>query len=196
MKNDTIFRSLCQDHGLPWDIERGYEPRWYNGPAPEDVKVLMLMAEPGPITPTEALNLLPAINHDDWIGDYDLHLQEHYWRDNLRMLCSHIWPRDTEANMYKNLGGSCTFWMSLPHGSSTDTVPREIVNYFLKTYFGEFLALFKNAIILAAGGKAKDRLKKFGVEFVGCWAFTRPGCNQQKAKDSWRDAGIAIAQKI
>jgi hypothetical protein len=60
MKNDVRFKALCERHGLPWDFAAGYEPRGYNGPAPERTKLLILLAEPGAITPTEARNLLPG----------------------------------------------------------------------------------------------------------------------------------------
>ncbi len=194
MVQDAHFRALCEKYGLPWDTEAGYEPRWYNGPAPDQVRVLMLMAEPGPITPTEADNLLPAISHTDWIGDYDLRLQEHYWRENLLAFCRAIWPENTQSCMYRYLGGSCTFWMSLPHGSTTDTVPMELVDYFLNSYLKPFLAQFPNATMVAAGGKSSQRLNRLGVPHEKCWAFTRPGCNRQEARDSWARVGAIIAE--
>lgn len=196
MLADEMFKALCLKHGLPWDPDAGYEPRWFSGPAPEETQVLMFMAEPGPITKTEARNLLKAIAHDDWIGTYDLRLQEHYWREHLRTFCRYIWPENTERNMYDHLAGSCTFWMSLPHGSTTDAVPLELIDYFSKTYLNRILALFPDVIIVAAGAKSRDRLKRAGVPHEYCWAFTRPGCNQRKAKESWRDVGTAIREKL
>src|SRR6266446_5107641 len=130
MKDDERFRALCQRHGLPWNFAAGYEPRGYNGPAPEETKLLVLLAEPGAITPTEARNLLPAISHRRWVEPYDLRLQEHYWRANLLELCRYIWPENTEDSMYANLGKSCTFWMSLPPGAQTSQIPREPLDYF------------------------------------------------------------------
>ncbi len=196
MKRDPVLQALCVKHGLPWDFAAGYEPRWYNGPAPSEVELLFFMAEPGAITPTEALHLLPAITYDEWIGRFDLRLQEHYWRANLRELCSHVWPEDTEAQMTARLAGSCTFWMSLPPGAQTDAIPRELLRYFSSKYLGRLLALFPDAVILAAGGKARDRLQTMGVAFEECWAFTRPGSNRREAHESWRVAGLAVARKL
>jgi len=142
MKNDSQFRSLCVKHGLPWDFAAGYEPRWYNGPAPEQCRVLFMMAEPGAITPTEAHNLRPAINQKPWIGPHDLRLQENYWLANLRQLCAYVWPNDTEDNMYAHLGGTCAFWMSLPAGRQNAEVPSHVLDYFLTTYLKRLVALF------------------------------------------------------
>lgn len=202
MCHDRVFRELCETNNLPWDFKGGYEPRWYNGPPPKDVKLLFLMAEPGAITDTERNNLLPAIQHTEWLRGYDTRKQEHYWRDNLCKLCGYIWPRETEENMYRYLGGSCTFWMSLRPGKQNANVPLELEKYFLTTYMGRFLALFPNAVLLAAGGKAQARLKKFrrltnsGVAFETCWAFTRPACNQAAARESWHVAGEAIRRGL
>ncbi|GAA3975842.1 hypothetical protein GCM10022278_35900 [Allohahella marinimesophila] len=193
MLDDQHFKSLCLAHGLPWSPAEGYEPRWYGGPAPKDVELLFLMAELGPITPTEAKKLLPAINHDSFLRDRNLNLQEHYWRLNLKTLCSYVWPENTEQMMEKHLAGSCTFWMSLPHGSTTKSVPKPLIEYFSNTYLRELLRLFPNALILAAGGKARDRLRRLGVDYEHCWAFTRPGCNRREAHESRAAAGKALA---
>jgi phosphopantetheine adenylyltransferase len=53
MLRDETFETLCRKYRLPWDFESGYVPRWYNGPAPDDVRVLFLMAEPAAISSTE-----------------------------------------------------------------------------------------------------------------------------------------------
>lgn len=202
MCRDRVFRNLCETNNVPWDFTGGYEPRWYNGPAPKDVKLLFLMAEPGAITSTERTNLLPAVQHAEWLRGYDTSKQEHYWRANLYKLCGYIWPDETEENMCRYLGGSCTFWMSLRPGEQNANVPSELEKYFLTTYLGRFLALFPSAVLLAAGGKARTRLKKFGRlttdggAFETCWAFTRPACNQAAARESWRVAGEAIGRKL
>ena len=119
MLRDETFRSLCIDNGLPWDVTAGYEPRWYYGPHPSNVKVLFFMAEPGPVTPTEQFNLLPPVGHPSWLSGHSLDSQEHYWRRNLYTMCQAIWPDDTMQMMNSYLAGTCTFWMSLPHGQVT-----------------------------------------------------------------------------
>jgi hypothetical protein len=202
MCNDKIFHDLCDRPKLKWDFENGYEPRWYNGPAPKDVQLLFLMAEPGAIGEHERQNLLPAVAHMEWLHGYDIKAKEHYWRSNLWELCSHVWPEDTDDHMRRYLGGSCTFWMSLPEGSQTSQIPRQLEDYFLQKYLGRFLALFPHALLLAAGGKSRVRLNRFAkqtknsVAFESCWAFTRPGCNQAKAHESWRRVGEVIKRRL
>lgn len=194
--DDAKFRTLCEQHGLPWDPRNGYEPRWYNGPAPEDTRVLVFLAEPGAITPSERLHLLPAIAHAPWVGTHDLSAPEHYWRANLRELCSHIWPDETEAEMNRSVGASCTFWMSLPPGAQTRDVPADLVKFFNQTYLRRLIALFPSAVLIAAGGKAQRRLTAANVTFIGCSALTRPESNKPKARESWRRGGLAVAAKL
>lgn len=196
MKGDTQFEALCRAHGLPWDLATGYEPRWYNGARPRDVQVLFLMAEPGAITPTEDRSASSAISHTPWIESYNIRLQEHYWRANLLTLCQHIWPTNTEAKMFTHLGGSCTFWMSLAAGVQTNNVPTILVNYFSNTYLTRFLSLFPNAIVVAAGAKARDRLRKLNVRHLHCSALTRPESNKPAARESWRTTGMEIARLL
>ena len=192
MLNDGEFKRLCIQAGLPWNPEAGYEPRWYNGPAPEQVRVLFLMAEPGAITRTEIPG--PSINNTPWIGDKDLKLQENYWLCNLRLLCESFWHEpDTIAMMDHYLGGTCSFWMSMPSGDQVKAIPKPVVSYFLDTYLRRLLSLFPNAVILAAGGKAQQRLSWINIKPIPCSAFTRPEANKERARKSWRVAGEQIA---
>ena len=195
IKSDSAFRELCISHGLLWE-DVGNEPRGYNGPAPEDVEVLYVSAEPGPVTPTERLNLIPAITNAPWLDGFDLYLQEHYWRKNLKVICDSIWPTDTVANMDKHLGGMQSFWISLPEGATTKSIPRPVLDYWRQHYAHRLFGLFPDAVVLAAGLKAQDRLKRLGIDFVGCYAVTLPGSNTKKNKDSWPVAGKAISNLL
>jgi hypothetical protein len=152
------------------------------------------MAEPGAITKTEKLD--PPITHHRWLAGVNLDCQETYWMKNLYQLCQTLWFQETEAHMDAFLGGSCTFWMSLPEGKQTHPVPQKLLDYFLRTYLSRFVALFPNAIILAAGGKAKHRLISMNIDHVACSAFTRPESNKPRAKVSWSDAGKKIAERL
>jgi hypothetical protein len=160
------------------------------------------MAEPGAITDDERTDLLPVVDHAPWLRGFDLTLQRHYWRKNVRELCSYIWPNGTEANMGHYLGGSCTFWMSLPPKKQTAQLRREVQDYFLEVYLCRFISLFTNAVVLAAGGKAKARLQRLArltqtpLAFEECRAFTKPESNKARAHDSWRLAGEAIKSKL
>jgi len=195
IKNDSAFKELCLSHGLLWE-DVGNEPRGYNGPAPDDVHVLYVSAEPGPVTPTERLNLLPAITAAPWLDGFDLSLPEHYWRKNLESICKSIWPNDTVANMDKHLGGMQSFWISLPEGATTKAIPRPVLDYWRQKYAHRLFGLFPHAVVLAAGKKAQDRLRRLGIDFVGCGAVTKPGCNFKNVKDSWPRAGKQISDLL
>ena len=197
MCNDRMFRNLCEKHGLPWDIQAGYEPRSYDGPEPEDLKLLVFMAEPGAIANRESEHLLPPVLHARLIGDYNTTYTEHYWRENLMVMCREIWPEDTEDHAFRNMGRSNSFWMSLPGRKQKEEVSHELLAYFEQEYLTRFVAMFPQALILAAGGKAQARLKRIGVDFIKSYAFTKPASNNtKKAIPSWRSASQQIAERI
>lgn len=195
IKSDSVFRELCISHGLHWE-DVGNEPRGYNGPAPEDVQVLYVSAEPGPVTPTERLNLIPAITNAPWLDGFDLSLQEHYWRKNLEVICSSIWPENTVEQMDKHLGGMQSFWIYLPEGATTDAIPKPVMDYWRQHYAHRLFGLFPHAVVLAAGLKAQKRLDQLNIKYISCGAVTRPGCNFKTVKDSWPRAGNAISDLL
>ena len=191
IKGDTAFKEHCLSHGLLWE-DVGNEPRGYNGPAPEDVQVLYVSAEPGPVTPTERLNLTPAITNTPWLDGFDLSLQEHYWRKNLVTICESIWTENTVEQMNSHLGGMQSFWVSLPEGATTNAIPKAVLEYWQQHYAHRLFGLFTNAVVLAAGLKAQKRLDQLNVKYISCGAVTRPGCNFKTVKDSWPIAGRTI----
>jgi hypothetical protein len=195
MLADSRFKDLCESHGLPWAPEEGFEPRGYNGPDPAEVRVLYVSAEPGPITEEEKLDLLPAVTQHSWM-EFDTRQSQHYWRENLFSLCQSIWPEDTAENMDKYLAGAQAFWMSPPSGDATAKISRELEDYFSEKYFYRLLDMMPNAVVLAAGGKAQERLKRMGVDYVKCASFMRPGCNADKNKATWPIAGLMIRESL
>lgn len=79
---------------------------------------------------------------------------------------------------------------------NSGTIPAELLRYFNDKYLTQFIVMFPNAAILAAGAKTRDRRKRAKVDYIECSAFTRPECNKPCAKQSWIDAGKATAAKI
>jgi hypothetical protein len=153
-------------------------------------------AEPGPVTPTERLNLIPAITTAPWLDGFDLSLPELYWRKNLGAICKGIWPTNNGANMDKHLVDIQSFWISLPEGATTKAIPRPVLDYWRQKYAHKLFGLFPHAEVLAASKKAQDRLRRLGIDFVGCGAVTKPGCNFKDIKDSWPRTGKLISELL
>jgi hypothetical protein len=58
------------------------------------------------------------------------------------------------------------------------------------------LALFPHALVVALGGKARDRLRAVGVrDFIDVWAAAPPGCNNPKAHESWKRVPVELEQR-
>lgn len=194
MLADHEFKGLCKKYSIPWAPDSGYEPRWFAGPEASPPRFLIVMAEPAPISKTEESHLLPAVAAVRWLDGYDFKLLEHYWRLNVKALFREVWPEETSSMMNRHVGGTCAFWMSLPHGKTTLAVPRELEEFFIEKYFLEILELCAKSELIAAGGKASTRLSRYSIPHRTCWAFTRPGCNRAEAKASWRHLGQSLRQ--
>jgi hypothetical protein len=192
MLGDQEFKGLCKKYKIPWDPDRGYEPRWFAGPEVSPPRFVIVMAEPAPISKTEENHLLPAVDAVNWLDGYNFKMQEHYWRLNVKALFREIWPEETSMMMNRHVGGTCAFWMSLPHGKTTLAIPRELEAFFIEKYFLEVLALCAKSELIAAGSKASARLSRYAIPHHKCWAFTRPGCNRTEAQTSWRLLGQSL----
>ena len=94
--------------------------------------------------------------------------------------------------MDRHLGGMQSFWISLPEGATTKAISKPVLDYWRQHYAHRLFGLFPHAVVLAAGGKAQERLRRLGIDFIGCGAVTKPGCNFKKVKESWPVAGKAI----
>ena len=195
MLADSEFKALCKKYQVPWSPDKGYEPRWFAGPEVSPPRYLIVMAEPAPISATEESHLLPAVTTVNWLEGYNFKLPEHYWRLNVQALFREMWPDETSGMMNKHVGGTCAFWMSLPHGKTTLAVPRELEAFFVESYLLKILAMCANTELIAAGGKASARLSRYNIPHHKCWAFTRPGCNRAEAKRSWRRLGQELRQR-
>ena len=119
-----------------------------------------------------------------------------FGRKNLMEICSHIWSEDTAKQMDRHLGGMQSFWVSLPEGATTKSISRPVLDYWRQKYAHRLFGLFPHAVVLAAGGKAQERLRRLGIDFIGRGAVTKPGCNFKKVKDSWPRAGTEIADLL
>jgi hypothetical protein len=75
-------------------------------------------------------------------------------------------------------------------------VPAAPLRHFLAHYLPDFLALFPQAIVVAAGSKAAQRLERVSGSFKRCSALTMPEANKPRARESWRAVGESIQNQL
>jgi hypothetical protein len=62
-----------------------------------------------------------------------------------------------------------------------------------KRYLLSQLSLFPNALVVALGSKAQNRLRSLGIlDFVPAYAIAPPGCNKREALESWQQIPIKL----
>ena len=166
------------------------------------MRLVLLLAEPGSSPDREELNRSEAQWIEDVTGDgmgggrcqlrYDNHATSTYER-NPREFISMVWPgSNTEERMAKSIVTN-SFWMQA-HGSG-GAIPKGATDAFAP-HLRRLLSAFPNAVVIAAGNKAKDRCSRAKIQAIGMGALTPPGCNQRKIQDSWSTAARDVRLRL
>ncbi|HXY57185.1 MAG TPA: hypothetical protein VEH76_01260 [Methylocystis sp.] len=195
---------IARRYGLPADYEAGHRPRHVAGNLsnPSEVKIILLLAEPGSNPFPEELGR----SEKTWIEDitcdglgnggnrlrYDELAGSDYERnprDFLRM----VWPNSSpRANMSRCVITN-SFWMQAP--SSGGPIPAGASREF-GVHLKRFLSVFANAAVVAAGVKAQARCKQAGIFAMEMYALTPPGSNHQNVRDTWKTTADALRRRL
>ena len=172
-----------------WNPKCGHIPRGFLGATgkAEDVKVIMVCAEPGHPLDNETYdaNLEPkeliesCIKHTyrcmkNKISPFHKNvinfLDELFPRKSFDEQLRHVWF--TESRL-------CSIKKEIGDG------PRLVcASHYLKRQ----IELMPQADIVAFGGKARYGLDSLKAKYISAWAFAEPGANRPEAKQSWKCA--------
>jgi hypothetical protein len=173
------FDSVCRT--MKWDPANGHIPRGFLGATgtPEEVELVLVFAEPGDPHPGDHTTLTEAIQHAYWAfreGPGKFHR-------NARKLLQLCWPGLTFDQQLRKV------WMTesvlCSAEVTTGPVPRPVEQACGVRFLQKQLAVFPNALVVALGDKAKDRLIRLGIEAEGAHSVAPPGGNKPAAFASW-----------
>jgi hypothetical protein len=179
---------------MRWIPKKGHVPRGFCGATskPEDVKLVLVVAEPGdpkfdevhPAGPPEA-TLKSATDR----AYYAFRDGTGLFHRNLRRVLDLCLPRMTYEDQMR------ATWIAESVLCSAQTeggrVPGEVTRECRRRYLEPQLKAYPNAVIVALGGKAAKRLK--GVEnVIKAFAVAPPGCNSKRAEPSWKAAADEV----
>lgn len=186
-------QEISRRHGLPTDYKAGHRPRYFAGNLgePSAVRLILLLAEPGSSPGREELKCDEATWLEDvtcdGLGDggfplrYD-HLAKYPYEKNPRDFIQMVWPDEAYADRMKKVVITNSFCMQAE--KSGGKIPVKAAREY-GDYLKRFIAVFQNAVVVAAGRKASDRCRRAKIQVLKMGAFTPPGSNQSKVRGSW-----------
>ena len=180
------FAGICGS--MRWEPESGHIPRGFLGATgrPEEVELVLVFAEPGDPQPGDHKTLEEALDH----AHRSFRAGNGVFHQKARAFFDLCWPDLAFEDQLKRVWVTESVLCSAAW--STGPVPRAIELECGERYLRGQLALFPNALVVALGSKAQDRLRRIGIrDFEPAHAFGLPGCYQKEAGPSWvRVAGI------
>jgi hypothetical protein len=190
------FFGACQGF-MKWDPGAGQVPRAFRGAigAVEDVRLVLVCAEPGNPYPSESYEpgaapneMLGAVTRFTWPH---LEFPKDQFARNIRRILDMAWPSLSFEDQMRRTWLTNSVLCSAPTEGAA--VAARVENECRTRYLLPQLALFPNARIVCLGGKAQRRLARAGVPFYSAWAAAPPGSNRPEAAESWRRAVAGLA---
>jgi hypothetical protein len=180
---------------MRWEPKKGHVPRGFCGclGSPEEVKLVLIVAEPGDPHPAESY---PAGAAKEKLFDltfsYSLRCYrtgEDLFHRNVRRILDLCWPGlSFEEQMRRTWITESVLCSAAKEGGN---VPTAVWRECKRRYLSKELSLFNNPIIAALGSKAKTRTSDIpGVCAV--WAASPPGCNDSRARESWDELAGSV----
>ena len=190
---------IARAHRLPHDYAAGHRPRHFAGALdrPDRVEVLLLLAEPGSTPYPWEVGRSPDTWLDDVCSDgvggrgghpfvydpahaYDPRYEARFAVAPARFLAQ-VFPDLAPAERMARVVIANAFWMQAD--ASGGRIPRGAERAFAPI-LGRFVALFPSAQVVAAGGKASERLALAGRRHLRMSALTQPEYNKPSARES------------
>ncbi len=184
------FKSVCSS--MRWAPEAGHIPRGYLGATgrPEEVELVLVFAEPGDPQPGDHSTMEDALRHAYWAfreGPGQFH-------QNARFLFDRCWPSLNYDEQLRKVWVTESVLCSAE--VSAGTVPSSVGLACGERYLKKQIQLFPQALVVALGNKAADRMNRIGVlGFERAYALGKPGCFQAGAQPSWHRIAELLAAR-
>lgn len=109
---------------------------------------------------------------------------------NVRAILNDCWP---DLSFHEQLRRTWITESVLCSGSvECGLVPPAVHQTCVDLYLARELAVLPNAVFVALGGKAHDRMRRLGRPFIHAGSVAPPGCNQRHVRESWKAIVAAV----
>lgn len=178
---------------MRWNPDAGHVPRGFLGACGElsEVELVLVFAEPGDPQAGEKHSGLQSA-YDYAMLTFDAGLDQ--FHRNVRKILDMCWPGMPFQEQMHKAWLTDSVLCSAP--KECGSVSISVSNACGRQYLTAQLALFPNALIVALGTKAQNRLRSLGVtDFVPAYAVAPPGCNRQEALESWKKIPLELRRR-
>lgn len=191
------FSDACAE--MRWCPEQGHVPRGFAGACHDlsEVELVLVSAEPGDPWPDECHSGLESA-YEYTIRAFaeapSKKSREFTYHKNMRWILDRCWPSMPFEHQLRKVWITDSVLCSAVQqgGSVSKKACMACGNHYLLPQ----LKLFPEALIVAVGSKARDRLRALGVsDFLAVWAVAPPGCNSPKARKSWEDIVVRLRER-
>jgi len=175
------FAGACFD--MRWDPETGHVPRGFRGATGTlaEIELVLVYAEPGDPQPGETHEGLTSayeFAHRSFASGTDL------FHRNVGFILDSCWPKLSLQEQLRKV------WMTESVLCSATNegghVRGQVAKECGKRYLLKQLELLPDALVVALGNKARDRLVGLGfLNFLAVKSVAPPGCNFRGARESW-----------
>jgi len=182
------FAGPCYD--MRWEPSAGHVPRGFRGAAGTlgEIELVLVYAEPGDPHAGET--------HEGLLSAYDYSTQSFIlgtdlFHRNVRSILDSCWPGIPLTEQLRRVWMTESVLCSAPKEGGP--VRREVSNECGKRYLLKQLDLLPNALVVALGNKARDRLHAIGfTTFMAVKSVAPPGCNFRGARESWAEIAVNL----
>ncbi len=182
------FSGKCRE--MRWNPAQGHVPRGFLGAAGtlKEIELVLVFAEPGdPHEGETHEGLASAYNY----ATFGFETGKDQFHRNVRAILDSCWPELSFRQQMKKV------WMTESVLCSTKkeggAVSAAVTGECGKRYLKKQLELLPDALIVALGSKAQNRLRAIGVtNFLPAFAAAPPGCNFSGAMESWARIPIEL----
>lgn len=182
------FSGVCFD--MRWDPPTGHVPRGFRGATGtiEEIELVLIYAEPGDPQPGETHEGLASAYE---FADQSFAAGTDLFHRNVGFILDSCWPNHSLSEQLRKVWMTESVLCSAPREGGH--VRREVSTECGKRYLIQQLELVPNALVVALGNKARDRLVALGFfNFMAVKSVAPPGCNFRGARESW----MQIADQI
>jgi hypothetical protein len=187
----SAFAGPCRE--MRWNPSQGHVPRGFLGAAGAltEIELVLVFAEPG--DPHE------GETHEGLTSAYSyatvaFEAGKDQFHRNVRAILDSCWPGLTfDEQMKKVWMTESVLCSAMKEGGSVSAAATGECG---RRYLAKQLALLPQALVVALGSKAQNRLRSIGfTEFLPAFAVAPPGCNFSGAKESWGRIPFELQRK-
>jgi hypothetical protein len=196
------FDGTC--HGkMRWEPGLGHVPRGFLGACGEssEVELILVFAEPGDPHDEERDSVHTSLLHSGQTAlsrvyeyaTYAVEIGHDTFHRNLKHILNMCWPSASFEQQMRKVWLTDSVLCSAPKEGGA--VSKRSCITCGEKYLLPQLKLFPRALVVAVGGKARDRLGFLGIDFIHVRSIAPPGCHYKGSRETWEQIPEELSRR-